>query len=274
MRVTSLLVFCVLLLFQSCSSAQKNAPQQKTDIDSQVADLQAAVIKLNERIQFQEDKIASLNDQLAAAQTSLQQARAGSEPPATRPHPSTQAGESVSLQDEPLSQMAFEDSDAVSKFRNATVLFDSQKYAEAILAFSQFLKEYADHPLAGAAQYFTGEAYFQQKEYGLALKEFNRVLVSYDRSTHVSDAIARVADCQEKLGQKIEAIRGRETLVSLFPQSPLAPLARAPKSGSSAEMPQESAPARALVPETAPMTSEAERLSPHDAKTKLGGDGE
>lgn len=256
-------------LAAGCSTAKKSDSEPAT-LDRQVSDLQAAVVKLNEKLQFQEDKVATLTDQLNAAQTTIAQLRAthpsqtsAALAKANAENNAREAGEKVSLEGDPKADLVFEDSDAITQYRNAQVLFDSSKYAEAILGFSQFLKEYADHPLAGSAQFFIGESYFQQGEYGLALKEYQRGLVSYDRSAHVSDGIARIADCQEKLGQKTDSIRTKETLVSLFPQSPQAARLR---EGFGAEPPSEpSRPAqtaRGAVPETAPMEGELGLPSP------------
>jgi tol-pal system protein YbgF len=99
------------------------------------------------------------------------------------------------------------------------VLFSSGSYSDAILAFSKFIEVYPDHPLAGNAQYYVGESYFKQKEYRLAIEEFDRVLTSYDRSSHVASTLLRMSQAEEELKKPEDAKKHKMALVSLFPQS-------------------------------------------------------
>src|SRR6185437_5013889 len=66
----------------------------------------------------------------------------------------------------------FVDNDAVHQYRKAAILLETQRYADAITAFSAFLGSYPDSPLAGSAQFHIGEAYYRQKQYTQAEQEF------------------------------------------------------------------------------------------------------
>lgn len=90
------------------------------------------------------------------------------------------------------------------------------------MAFSEFLEKAPDHPLAGSAQFYVGESYFKQKEYKLALQEYQRVLTSYDRSPVVADTLARMITTEEILKKQPEAEKHQHLLTSLFPNSPAA----------------------------------------------------
>jgi len=119
-------------------------------------------------------------------------------------------------------EAGFVNDNAVQNFRKAMILFQGQKYPESVLAFSSFLEQVPDHPLAGSAQFYIGQAYMKQKEFKLALKEFQRVLTSYDRSTHVADTLKEMATAEESLKLQADAHKHRQLLSSLFPQSPAA----------------------------------------------------
>lgn len=165
--------------------------------------------------------------------------------------------------------------DATLNFRKAYALYQSEKFPEAILEWSQFLKDYPDHVFAGSAQYYLGDSYYRQKEFKLAAAEFNKVIVSYDRSSHVSDALKKLYLCEEKTGDTKAAVKHRTLLTTLFAQSPAAkeqnnplektntiakPEAPAPviqaKSPSSVDLPPEN-----HLPMTAPMAP-VQKLAP------------
>ena len=119
-------------------------------------------------------------------------------------------------------EAGFVNDSAITLFRQGRILFLAQKYPEALLTFSNFIEKYPDHPMAGSAQFHIAESYFRQKEYQLAIPEYNRVLSSYDRSSRVADALRQMAIAEERIGLENDAAKHRQALMSLFPQSPAA----------------------------------------------------
>jgi tol-pal system protein YbgF len=109
---------------------------------------------------------------------------------------------------------------AVQKFRESMVLYEARNYPESALSFSAFVEQYPDHPLAGSAQYFLGESYFQQHEYKLAARELAQVITSFDHSTHITDTLLDLASSEDRLGNTEDASKHRQLLTSLFPHSP------------------------------------------------------
>ncbi len=109
---------------------------------------------------------------------------------------------------------------AVKAFRQAMILFKGQKYPEAILAFTAFMEGYADHPLAGTAQFHIGESYYLQKEPKLAKAEYAPVLTDYDLSPYVPVARRRLSETEPT--QK----KYQQLLLSLYPTSPAAQFAK------------------------------------------------
>jgi tol-pal system protein YbgF len=233
---------------------------QKIDaLTAQNKQLEASLAALNTKLDSMDAKIGTMNDKVDQTRTRMDNI-AGNSAPAK---PNTQG-----ITPAPVSKPALGENDenekddsgytadeAIQKYRSAMILFESHNYPEAILGFSSFVDQFPDHPLAGDAQYFLGESYFKQKEYKLAARELNRVLTTYDRSSHVSDALRDLAVSEEKTGETEAAARHRQQLLSLFPSSPAA--AEAPQATPEAA-PQ--APKEAMTPASA---TEDEQEQPH-----------
>jgi TolA-binding protein len=216
----------------------------------QVQELRDQVSTLNGRLEGMELKMASLHDELKASKTSLETiAHRGQDSgvvEVSAPSSST-IGKGVSTaKAESDPEAGFVTDTAVETYRKAMILFESKKYPEAMLAFTNFLDQYADHPWAGAAQFHVGQSYRLQKECKLAIQEYQRVLTSYDRSSHVSDALREIAGCEDELKMPAAAAKHRQLLSSLFPNSPAA---REPVAPSAISTPPS---ADTAVPPTAP----------------------
>lgn len=147
--------------------------------------------------------------------------------------------------------------DAVLTFRKGYALYQTAKYPEAILEWTRFQKDYPDHILAGSAQFYLGDSYFKQNEFKLAAAEFQKVLVSYDRSSHVSDALQRLTVCEEKNGNTMNSSKHRQMLKGLFAHSPAALSGMEASSGASTGAAITTAKAGHLdgVPGDKPMTA-------------------
>jgi TolA-binding protein len=225
----------VLILAPSCSSAQKAA---ETD-----AEHAKEISVLQGRIQELEAQLKSTNDRVDAMRVLIEGTNPTSsaaahlespKPTGIIGHPADGAGARV----EPIPsgldpEGSFVRDQAIQTYRQAMALLDANKYSDAVLAFSSFLERHPDHPLAGAAQYYIGKAYFDQKEYKLADKEFERVLTSYDRSSHITLTLRDLAETEDALKQTGEAAKHRQLLTSLFPQSPAATLSQSAPAPSS-----------------------------------------
>ena len=215
-----------------CSSARKKEEAdaaEKTSLQSQLAELRLNLNSVQGRMEGLETKVSSLNDKEDATRASVDGVMSQQRPKATPviAHPSSAMGTDVDNSESitPASsdpEAGFVNDAAVSAFRQGKVLFQSGKYPEAVLLFSSFLEKYADHTLAGSAQFYIGESYFREKEYQLAVQEFQRVLTSYDRSSNVPDTLKEMAAAEDILNKHDDAAKHRQLLMSLFPQSPAA----------------------------------------------------
>jgi TolA-binding protein len=117
---------------------------------------------------------------------------------------------------------SFASDEAVDRFREAKILFDTKRFSDAVVEFSDFLKNEPDHPLAASAQYYLGMSYLEQKEYKLAEDELSRVLLSYSHSGYIPDTLLALSRTSEALDKPARKAYFREKLLSQFPNSPQA----------------------------------------------------
>jgi tol-pal system protein YbgF len=252
---------CLVLGACSLFHHKDDAPAPETDVSSippAKSDLEAENARLTKRLEAMEEKMALMNDKLSAERTSLDNVER-----AQNPNPKTksvaapiqdQAGETTSTADErdETPSNDFTHGDAIEKYRSAMILFDSGKYPEATLEFTNFIRSYPDNPFSGGAQFFIGESYYKQGEIKLAVDEYQRVLATFDHSSYVTDALKRLAQCYDKLKQPKLAARNRQLLLSLFPQSPAAKEILEARAEPAA-LAQPAMPSQGLAPAQAPV---------------------
>ncbi|HXU88079.1 MAG TPA: tetratricopeptide repeat protein [Methylomirabilota bacterium] len=147
-------------------------------------------------------------------------------PPPVEPTPSSRPSTNA-LQPQDIYQAAYID-------------FSKGSYPLAIAGFREFLRRYPDHPLAGAAQYWIGEAHFSvarsytnagqadkaTEALEQAVQEFRKVQANYARSDKAATALYKEALALLDLKQPAVAQARLQYLVDNFPQAEEAPLAR------------------------------------------------
>lgn len=212
---------------QATSDAKSETkPEVKKEAQptTEVGELKATIHSLQSKIDMLEAKISMMNDKLdvnKAAMIGTEKASTGVK--GALPHPANSRGVEINpSQSDHDPEAGFSNDSAVSAYRQAMILFEAQKDTDALVYFGSFLERFADHPLAGSAQFYSGECYLRQKEYAQAAQEYQRVITSYDRSPHVADALKQLAYTQDMLHKPQEAARLRNQLLVLFPQSPAA----------------------------------------------------
>ena len=121
-------------------------------------------------------------------------------------------------------------------YQTAYLDFSKGSYALAIAGFREFLRRFPDQALAGAAQYWIGEAHVSlartepapQAAEALehALQEFRKVLANHPRSDKAPASIYKEALVLIELKQPEVAQQRLQYLVETFPQAPESALAR------------------------------------------------
>lgn len=189
MKLKSLLcTFIVLIFFQNCAMLRSQKDQNISE-------------KSPEQI-----RIDALQAQIDALQTKLNQMESSKEE--SKPLP---AGEpihaSIALSDP---QIGFIQNTPILQLRQSKALFDSEKYPESILGFSEFLEKNENHPLASQAQFYLSEAYLRQNDFPVAEKEFRKLLRKYPFSAFATSARSQLRVCEEKLKSSQTAASHRE----------------------------------------------------------------
>ena len=83
--------------------------------------------------------------------------------------------------------------------------YSSGRYELARTGFQQFVNAYSESELAGNAQFWIGETYFQQKEYSEAAAAYQKVLDKYPHNIKVPAALLKLGLSQAGLGNRTAA---------------------------------------------------------------------
>ncbi len=110
-------------------------------------------------------------------------------------------------------------------YQAAFDLLQARKYDEAAKAFTQFLSGYASSPLADNAQYWLAQSHYVQRQFNVALPEFQKVVDKYPQSSKLPDALLKVGYCQSELGNKNAARTALQQVMKQFPDTTAARLA-------------------------------------------------
>jgi len=110
-------------------------------------------------------------------------------------------------------------------YQTAFDLLQARKYDKAAKAFTQFLSGYASSPLADNAQYWLAQSHYVQRQFNVALPEFQKVIEKYPQSSKLPDALLKVGYCQSELGNKSAARTALQQVMKQFPDTTAARLA-------------------------------------------------
>lgn len=236
------LAFCSVVLLSACAHTQTTP--QTAEITSSGAplpsELEAArqqMAKLQDRISDLETRLGALNDKInlengggstsVAANANAKLPTENVDLPAAHgkvipvKHPSL--GKSTpSLAESERGEGTATSGEAVDRFREAKILYDTKRYSDSVLEFSEFVKNESDHALASAAQYYVGMSYFKQNEFKLAEEELSRGLLAYAHSNYVPDTLLALYEVSGALKKSAKVTYYREKLITHFPNSPQA----------------------------------------------------
>lgn len=215
------------VFFSATLAGCSTAPQKDSSQDAAaLAEANAKVSALEKKLQQTETSLQALNEKFDSIRISIDNYLASQPAPsssgvALRPNQTLgQAPEAVESGKDP--EKGFAHDSSVQEYRRGMILFRGEKYPDSILAFSAYVEKYPDSVLAGAAQYHVGESYFRLSQYRQAIQEFQKVLTSYDRSSHLAATLRRMAEAEDLVQEPEAAARHRQMLMSLFPGSPSA----------------------------------------------------
>jgi len=116
--------------------------------------------------------------------------------------------------------------EATKAYRDAYLDITAGNYEMARMGFEEFLKNFPQSELADNAQYWIGESYYAKEQYQEAYDAFKKVLDNYPVGDKIPGALLKIAYCSLALNKKEEGRRYLEELVSEYPLSEEARLAR------------------------------------------------
>ena len=241
------------------AQAQRRERERDTETEQRVAALAQRVEALTASLTTLSNQLDELNGKLDAAS---RQPRAGTPPtsaprtavpanptatpttsttPSTTPAPQDSTTPTAPPAPPPVASRPTTNALQPQDIYQAAYLdFSKGSYALAIAGFREFLRRFPDQPLAGAAQYWIGEAHIAlargyanagqapQATEALeqAVQEFRKVLANYPRSDKAPASLYREALALLELKQTDAAQQRLQYLVETFPQSEESVLAR------------------------------------------------
>jgi len=121
---------------------------------------------------------------------------------------------------EPKQKPAVENkTSAKADYDAAYKLLDEQKYAQAQVAFEDFLVKYPQDTLSGNAQYWLGETFYVRQLYEPAAVAFAKGVKTYKDSAKGPDCLFKLGLTMEKLNKTKEACTAFKNMKKEFPKA-------------------------------------------------------
>lgn len=175
------IIFVVLInfLILSCASTDKEVSnsnnliyKQEENIDS----LKARINDLNNQIDIMKEEIASFRAALSHGSITFKEEK---------------EVEEIDLVDKAM----------VEKYLKAYSFYNRGLYAQSLMAFSEFIREYPKTFLTDNALFWLGDSYYAQKEYPLAINEYLKITTNFTNSSKYPDALLKLALSYKALNQ-------------------------------------------------------------------------
>ena len=182
---------------------------QVQGLSDNVADLQARIGKLDQKLTDIQNTLQNVDSKLAS--------------PAPAPGPAPAAtlnGPSGTIPTIPPGGPAPSGPPPASAdvlYSNALRDINGKHYDLATQEFQDYMKYYGDTDLASNAQFYLGEVAFMQNQFQVALEAYNKVIENFPKSFKTASARMRKGFCLAELGQKASAVRELRAVVRLYP---------------------------------------------------------
>lgn len=238
---------------KTTEKATEKTPEQ----NSQYSLMQARIQDLETRITAMNEKLNERLDEKAVQKPN--------QPEAKVIRPSIAAAKGIPheeiMQDE-----------AIDRYREAKIIFDSNRFSDSVLEFSDFVKNFSQHVFAPAAQYYLGAAYYKQKEFKIAEEEWSRGLISFPHSQFTADTLRGLMEVSTQLNKPEKTTYFSQRLLMLFPNSPQAKgvVARtASDQGTASTMPESAIPAHEVQTTEVPAVEEKSAIEKNKLINKV-----
>jgi tol-pal system protein YbgF len=112
-------------------------------------------------------------------------------------------------------------------YNQAFDILKSGKYADALVAFKQFMQTFPQSPLADNAQYWLGESYYVTRDFQSAAAAFQMLLDRWPDSRKAPDALLKLGYTQAELQHTAQARTTLAQVSTRYPGTDAANLAAA-----------------------------------------------
>lgn len=116
--------------------------------------------------------------------------------------------------------------DPRAEYRRYYEALRAGNHSYAVTGFRNFVERFPLHDFADNAQYWLGEAFYDQKRYQSALLEFRKVVDNHPQGNKVPDALLKLGYCYLQNGDADDAKQVWQQVVRVYPKSNPASLAR------------------------------------------------
>jgi tol-pal system protein YbgF len=104
--------------------------------------------------------------------------------------------------------------------------YTSGNYPLALQEFFEYLRYYANTPLAANAQFYIGDIYYQQGQFEKAIQEYDKAVTTYPDGAKTASAKLKKGLAMLNMNLKPQGIQELKDLVAQFPNTPEAQLAK------------------------------------------------
>ncbi len=229
-------------LNSTMSSLQKSVQDVQANSGARLDTMSTQVQGLSDNLEEIKSRLGKLNQQLVELQNTMQSVDAkisggGAAPPSTSgaptgsssnfnttPNPASNGyvGSGPSANSAPASSAPPSNGPAPSAdtlYSNGLRDITSGKYELARTEFQDYLRYYGNTDLASNAQFYLGEIAYSQKNYDLAISEYDKVITGYPRSFKTASARLKKALANIELNQKATGVRELREIVKRYPST-------------------------------------------------------
>jgi tol-pal system protein YbgF len=207
-------------LNSTMSSLQKSVQDVQANSGTRLDTMSTQVQGLSDNLEEIKSRIGKLNQQLVDLQNSVQSidARLSGGTPSVAPGvaPSNVPASSPSGRNDSAAPAGPAPS-ADTLYSNGLRDITSGKYDLARSEFQDYLRYYGDTDLASNAQFYLGEIAYSQKNFEVAVDEYDKVLNNYPKSFKLAPARLKKGMALIELGQKNSGIKELREVVRRYP---------------------------------------------------------
>ena len=208
----------VAKLGATMSSLQKSVQDVQANSGARLDTMSTQVQGLSDNLEEIKSRLGKLNQQLVDLQNSVQSLDgkiSGAAAPAPATGTATPTTSTVAPPNPSAGPSGAPSADTL--YSNGLRDITSGKYDLARSEFQDYLKYYGDTDLASNAQFYLGEIAYSQKNYDLAVAEYEKVLNNYPKSFKLAPARLKKGMALVERGQKTGGVRELREVVRRYP---------------------------------------------------------